>query len=99
VKRAKLQVGDRVFINTLRATKERIGANNDMKSLIGNFIYIHKLSHRFNQAIKIIHPASEETYTIHCNDISLEPILKDKRKIIKVEHVIKSKFDINTLSV
>ena len=100
MKRSQVHTGDRVFVNTLNSTREYIGANNDMHSLIGSYIDVLALSRHYNQAIKVIHPSSEKEYTIHCDDISIEPILKKHpRKIIKVEHEIKAKFDVNTLTV
>ena len=97
--RSRLHTGEIVFINTLKLTSEYIGANNDMKSLIGHYIDVHSLSRYYHQGIKVLHPKSGELYTIHCGDISFEPILKHPRKIIRVGRKIQAKFDVDTLSV
>ena len=99
MKRIKLHKGSIVFINSLNSTNDHFGSNREMNSLIGYYIEVKGLSDQYRQAIKITHPSSNETYIIHCNDVSFEPILKNPRKIIKVERAIKGKFDVNTLSV
>ncbi len=98
--RIKLRKGDKIFVNTLQSTDDYLGINNEMNDMIGNYVEVRRLSGRYPHGIQIFHPKSRETYTVHCSDVSLEPLLKKvPRKIIKVEHAIKGKFDVNTLSV
>jgi len=99
VRRHRLHSGQEVFINTLKATKEYIGINDEMKSLIGTYINIHRFAHSYNECIVVRHPKSYERYTIHCKDISLEPVLTGRTETFKVEKEIKGRFDVETLYV
>jgi len=99
VRRHKLHKGMRVFLNTLKSTEEYVGTNGEMKEMIGTYIRVKGFCNRFNESIYVVHPGSLETYTIHCKDVSIEPILKGRTETFKVGKEIKARFDVNTLTV